>query len=222
MRQYQSKALERVSGKPIIRPWMKEREIEVIVEILKRLRPERCLEWGSGYSTLYFPRFLGNSSQWISIEHDRQWATTIKGMNRNHRAEIFHVPPDHFPWTDKNGDGAYSDLIRYIEFPSDMGSFGFILVDGRGRKDCLVKACSLLNDRGVVVLHDANRMIYRNAYSLYKHQVVFQDYRNIIGGLWIGSNGTEMREVLDVGVQKELWSLYKRTGTTTMGKTLRI
>jgi len=30
-------------------------EIDIITEILMKRKPRICLEWGSGYSTIYFP-----------------------------------------------------------------------------------------------------------------------------------------------------------------------
>lgn len=54
-----------------IKPWMEYRGIKIIEEILNNLRPKNCLEWGAGYSTLYFQRFLHNDSKCLSVEHDK-------------------------------------------------------------------------------------------------------------------------------------------------------
>ena len=40
------------------KPHMKNREILILEELLRNLKSKNCLEWGSGYSTIYFPKFL--------------------------------------------------------------------------------------------------------------------------------------------------------------------
>jgi len=122
----------------------------------------------------------------------------LKRCNKKSNLQVFHVPPDHFPWTDEFGDGSYSDLMNYIEFPSKFGYFDFILIDGRARKDCLIKAYELVKDKGVVTLHDAGRKYYHEPFDLYKYQVLFSDRRNDESGLWLGSNGVDIKSLLHV------------------------
>jgi hypothetical protein len=100
--------------KEMIKPYMKHKEIAIIEDILKNLQPTKCLEWGCGYSTLFFPRFLRKNSEWVSIEHDKKWYIKIKSLNRNPNVKIFYIPPNNFPWTDEYGDGSYTDLRDYI------------------------------------------------------------------------------------------------------------
>jgi len=209
-KEYRDKILNKVFNDIIKKPWMKYKEIDIIEEILKNLQPSRCLEWGSGYSTIYFPNFVSKSSKWISIEHDKDWAAKIESINQKLNVEIFHIQPNHFPWTDKYKDGAYSDLADYIEFPRRFGSFDFILVDGRVRKDCLTTAYELVKNEGVVILHDANRDYYHEPFGLYKHHVLFKDYCKDAGGLWIGSKVKKINieKVLNVNKHIKLWRIY--------------
>ena len=65
------------------KPWMKYNEVAIIRNVLKTLKPKRCLEWGAGFSSLYFPDYLENESKWFSIEHDLTWFNKIKAMNKN-------------------------------------------------------------------------------------------------------------------------------------------
>lgn len=44
------------------KPMMKYEGIEVIKEIINNLNPKKCLEWGSRYSTLFFPKLLPKGS----------------------------------------------------------------------------------------------------------------------------------------------------------------
>ena len=199
------------------RPWMKNREIRVVEEILENLSPEKCLEWGAGYSTIYFPKFLKEDAKWITVEHDEKWSRKIRKICHNPKVEIFHVAADRFPWTDDHNDGSYEDLSGYIQFPSNYGDFDFVLIDGRARKACIIKAYNLLKEEGVVILHDANREHYHKPFGLYKHQVLFTDYRALLmkvmvnrfgGGVWIGSKGNELESLLNMDKHKESWRIY--------------
>jgi hypothetical protein len=140
------------------KPWMLDREIQIIEEVLRKLKPKKCLEWGSGYSTLFFPKRVRGITKWISIDHDKDWFTKIYEQNDSSNIELYHVPPNNFPWTDENNDGSVSDLRDYIDFPERFGKFDFILVDGRARKQCLIKAREIINDKGIVVLIITNRL----------------------------------------------------------------
>lgn len=178
-----------------INPWMAHEEIKFIKDMLIRLRPEACLEWGAGYSTLYFPKFIPKKSTWLSIEHEPKWHAKIRSMNNRKNVKIFHVEPNHFPWQDKHNDGTYADLKDYVEFPSKIGKFDFILVDGRARSACLYKAHELLNAKGIVVLHDAEREFYHEPLSQYKYQAFFSGYGNGKRKLWIGSREINVEDM---------------------------
>ena len=188
-----------------VKPWMTCEETLIIQNILARLQPEKCLEWGSGYGTLYFPPYGGKRLQWQSVEHDSQWAERIKGMNQNPNILISHIKPNHFPWSDIHHDGAYSDLRDYVDFPIRMGPFDFILVDGRARKDCLIKAYDLVSEKGVVVLHDAERKYYHQPFELYPHQFLF-DYSQTGIRLWMGSKGLEVNKEFNLPQYQRLKS----------------
>ena len=194
------------------RPLMRCREIEIIEELLKNLQPKNCLEWGAGYSTTFFPRFLDKNAKWSSIEHDKRWYTKIEKMNKNHNSKVFYIPPNRSPRREQYGDGSFTDFKDYIEFPKKFGRFDFILVDGRARKHCLIKAHNLIKNKGIVVLHDANRKQYHGPFNLYKHQILFKDYRKEGGGLWLGSKNLRIEQVLDVERHLEVWRQITKIG----------
>lgn len=202
------KFLHKVLGKRPVKPLMKYREIEIIIEILQRLKPARVLEWGAGYSTLYFSQFVDKNVKWFSIEHNGDWAQRVKAMNTNPNVEIFHVKPDYFPWTDEFNDGSYSDLKEYIDFADRLGCLDFIFIDGRARHEALRKAFQLIKDDGLIILHDANRYYYHEPFKLFKNQALFTDKRGNGGGIWVGSKGCEINSVLDVALHSKLWRIY--------------
>jgi len=211
-KEYRDLLYEKITGKVIPKPWMKYREIEIIEEILKKLKPKRCLEWGAGYSTLYFPRFLDSNAKWISIEHEKEWFERIKSLNKDSRVEIYLIYPNKYPWSDEYGDGDYSDLKDYVEYPSKFGKFDFILIDGRARKYCLIKAHELLSDKGVVVLHDANRTYYHEPFKLFNHSLLFTDYREGLCCVWISSKKLKLENVIDVEKHAKFWKIISIFG----------
>lgn len=79
------------------------------------------------------------------------------------------------------------------------------MTDGRARKDCLIKAHKIVKDMGVEILHNANRKYYHEQFALYKHQMLFLDNREDAGGLWIGSKGLEIGDILNLEKHKEIW-----------------
>lgn len=119
VKEYRDRILE-IVGSPLRKPWMRYREMEIVEEVLRNLRPRKCLEWGAGYSTMRFPKVLQSGAKWIAVEHDYQWFNQVSdGVGTN--VEVFYVPPNNFPWTDQWQDGSYSDLHDYIEFPEGSG-----------------------------------------------------------------------------------------------------
>jgi hypothetical protein len=209
-KEYRNKLLRKWFRKSIIKPWGRYREIEIIEEVLQTLKPQRCLEWGTGFGTLYFTKLIGEKTRWISVEHEKDWSINIEKLNQNRNVQIGHVPPNLFPWSDPHRDGAYSDLKDYIEFPTQFGKFDFILVDGRARVDCVVKASELIEEDGIVILHDANRKHYHSVFHLFRHQVLFTDHRTCSGGIWVASKGREIRSVLKIDQHEMLYRLYHR------------
>lgn len=204
--------LREVVRRPPRRPWMKHREIDVLTELVRRLRPQRALEWGAGYSTLYFPALLPPGARWTSIEHDGVWAGIVRRRGLGPNVELLHVPADHRPWSDEHGDGAYEDLRRYVDAAARCAPLDFVLVDGRARRACLERALDWLAPRGVVVLHDANREIYREPFGLYPKSLLLLDHRSRAGGLFIGSREANPRDVLDADRHAALWRAYARLG----------
>lgn len=197
--------LQKLIRSHIKKPWMKYKEIVIISEILRRKKLKRCLEWGAGYSTGYFPKDVEEDALWIAVEHQRDWYKEIKQNVSRSNTKVYYVPPNNFPWTDTYNDGASSDLKDYIEFPKSLNmKFDFILIDGRARKDCLLCALDILNRDGIVVLHDADRAYYHENFQFYEHQVLFSDYGRR-GGLWIGSRNLNPQTVSDFKKLEQIW-----------------
>ncbi len=211
-REYRDKLAERLFRKEIRKPWMKYREIGIIEDLLTGLKPMRVLEWGAGYGTLHFAKFLPPGAQWIAVEHDPAWAERIRMQRTDSRVRIHAIPPEAEDWRDRDKDGTYDDFRSYVDFPEKFGPFDFILVDGRARESCLQKAHSLLSPNGVALLHDANRSFQRAPGGQFPSEAEFKDYRLWSGGLWMGSKGRPLSAIMDLRSHGRIWRMYNSLG----------
>lgn len=117
-------------------PWMDKREIEKIISYLK---PEhKMFEWGCGGSTVYFSKYV---SFYRSIEHDCKWFNNIVNLV-SPNTEIYH-------YSDANN---YTNYINAISDYDDQ--YDAILIDGRCRLKCAIKAKTYLKYNGILFVHD--------------------------------------------------------------------
>ena len=191
-------------------PLMRIREILLLEELLANLQPSKCLEWGSGYSTLYYPQFATPRTHWMAIEHNAEWAERISDLNENPHVKVVSIPAQQFPWTDANDDGAYYDLKDYVDYAGMSKPYDFILVDGRARIECLKRAYEWISDEGVVVLHDSMRQYYHPPLKIFPHQKMFEILGQTSQGLWLGSKTEPIEKYLNVVRHNWLWSIHNR------------
>lgn len=182
---------------------MYHKEIDLLSEALISVAPKKCLEWGSGFSTVFFPELLSEDASWLALEHNGEWHKIISEANTDRRVGVVHIPADQEPYTDAQKDGAYADFRSYIEYPK--GKFDFIFIDGRARKECVRVAHGLVKEEGLVVLHDANRVHYHDHFDLYQHQVLFDDHHTKYGGIWFGSKNKPIADFIDIEKHKKVW-----------------
>lgn len=212
VREYRDKVAERLFRRELRKPWMKYREIGVLEDLLHGLKPRRVLEWGAGYGTLHFARFLPEDSIWVALEHDPAWASRIREMTVDPRVRVHTVLPDSPDWRERHPDGTYEDFKGYVDFAERLAPFDFILMDGRAREACLERAHGLLAPGGVAALHDANRSFRRAPGGQFPSEAEFRDYRRWAGGLWLGSKGGSLSDVLDLGRHGRIWRMYNSLG----------
>jgi hypothetical protein len=129
----------RADGSPL--PWM---TYSVISILEKRLAPDVAVfEFGSGNSTLFFARLVGNV---VSVECDKNWYEALnRGLPPNVELILCH-PYDR--------DAYLACLAR------QQREFDLIVVDAEDRESCLRVAPTRLSARGVIVLDDADRPTY--------------------------------------------------------------
>lgn len=127
-------------------PWMPY----CVVSILKERLTEsmRVLEYGAGYSTLFF---MQRVSSVASIEHDESWLRTLE--NRVSGNVSLSRRPDR------------PDEYAAAPQAADVG-FDLIVLDGIHRLACMEQAVKLASDVGLIILDDSERAEYRKAFDL--------------------------------------------------------
>jgi len=128
-------------GDPL--PWVTYSFIDFISERLNKNMD--IFEYGSGNSTLWYAKRVNSV---ISIEHDKKWFEKLKN----------NIP--------KNVTINYKKLIyggEYAKFPKILErKFDIVIVDGRDRVNCIKYSLDVLKSKGVIVLDDSERVIYKD------------------------------------------------------------
>lgn len=130
------------------RPYLSDEQTIAILDILYRLKPNKCFEYGAGYSTVFFSKYI-NNVKWISVEHLQCFIDFIKKDIGDNVLLIHQNLPNKE--VKELSENKYSNEI--LNHLSD-GLFDFIFVDGEHRPECIKTAFSALNKGGILILHD--------------------------------------------------------------------
>jgi len=173
-------------------PAMTRKEIRICKKILMsfgRKRKIKIFEYGSGYSTLYYSRFLskkGFKFHLHSVDNNPSWHQRVQTLVRKSGLEgeislhMFPFPAfwekNGWDWHRKPQCGEFSPIlqeeIEYISLPRKLNiKFDLILVDARFRRRCLEVARDCLTERGFVILHDAQKGHYQSAFIKYRYSI---------------------------------------------------
>lgn len=156
-------------------PWLPYEAIIWLMQKRKEWDGEKCFEWGSGCSTLFFSQMF---SHIYSVEHDQAWyiivnnaikksnvknvdLQLIKNNNLN-GCKRDHADPESF----MSGNGnCYLDYVCEIRKYQD-NAFKLILIDGRARPSCLLQAMKKVKRGGYIMLDNAENKKYHKAIKL--------------------------------------------------------
>ena len=129
-----------------MKPFMHEKEIKLIEKYLSV--EKKVFEWGSGGSTLYFPKFVSN---YRSIEHDKVWFDRVSAKI-NSNVDYHYVPNDE----KKSNPTKKEQFLTYINFIDNFSDkfYDIFLIDGRARQWCAEKALNYCHKDTIVFIHD--------------------------------------------------------------------
>lgn len=147
-----------------------EREMLGVVRGKKEID---VLEWGTGYSTKYYPDILkkkGIKFIWDSIEYDRRWSDAIADLDLPDGVTIYLFDEPILRIDDRRALRGF-EMNDYVKYPSRIGrKYDLIFIDGTKRVRCLQEGLNLLKPDGIVILHDAQRVKYKEGMRLYNGQ----------------------------------------------------
>lgn len=150
-------------------PWWTFESADAVEELLHERPGARVLEWGSGASTVWLARRAGSV---ISVEHDPGWAARTRAAlaARNARNVDLRVVEPRAggvgPAAVRSAKRGFEglDFTAYADAIDDVdGDFDLVVIDGRAREACLVRAIDRLAEGGVVVFDNVERSRYRDA-----------------------------------------------------------
>jgi hypothetical protein len=123
-------------------PWMNYSLITLLEERLTE--DVKLLEFGSGYSTLFFSRLVGSVT---SIESAGEWFETTRQMVGD-SANLFLV--------ESTETESYRKILEKLD-----DHFDVILIDGRNRVSCALLTSDMVTERGVILFDDSMREEYK-------------------------------------------------------------
>jgi len=139
-------------------PYVMSDELEIIEKIIEALKPKKCLEWGAGGSTLYFPRKYDFITLWLSIEHDRKWFARLKSRITSNVKLVLA-----------------ENVEEYVLYPMKESNFDLIFIDGRWRILCMLVAPKILSKNGICLLHDSSRPQYHFGFRFFANNLKLTD-----------------------------------------------
>ena len=141
------------------------------------LRPEMtALEYGSGGSTL---GFSGLVAAWHAIEHDPKWFPRVRAASISPSAVLHFVRPA-WPSADAFSPAQTGQYTAYVEKCGQLGlTFDAVLIDGRARVDCALRAASVMKPGAWLFFHDyfARERYLRRAHELNPLFRVVKEFR---------------------------------------------
>lgn len=145
-------------------PWWTFKSIDRVQDFLAEVPDARVFEWGSGASTVWLSHRAGSVR---TVEHDAEWARSISTLLSD-RVHLVLVPATQLSGSggvrsDKAGQEGL-DFSAYVDaIDRDDTLYDLIVIDGRAREACLVRALDHLAPGGLVVFDNVDRERYRAA-----------------------------------------------------------
>jgi len=135
------------------KPWIHPDVIDKIIDFKKNLEEVKILEFGSGYSTLFFEEI---GFDVYSIEHDKIWFDKIFKLLKNKKNYIL-IDIDYVSHISSD-DKFYGKKDLKEIFNIDFNYFDIILIDGIYRVNSFFASIDYLKYGGLIILDDSNRI----------------------------------------------------------------
>jgi predicted O-methyltransferase YrrM len=121
-------------------PWLTADAVRFLASWIRT--SDRCLEWGSGRSTVWMAT---RAATLVSIEHDREWSDRVT-------SQVADLPSATVRLVDA------ADADRYAN-PPDVDAVDLALVDGIHRGACALTAIERVVPGGIIVVDNVERYL---------------------------------------------------------------
>ena len=122
-------------------------------------RNAKVFEYGGGGSSLWL---CDHGVRLTVVEHHPAWSRELRNLLPNN-VELIEAPPQHVGRIVSSvEDGHFDDYVQAIDNYPD-NSFDLVIVDGRARGDCVVRARDKVRSGGYLLLDDSDRPRYQAA-----------------------------------------------------------
>ena len=134
----------------LVMPWLTHPALDVLEQIIKP--SHSVLEWGSGYSTVWF---ASRAYYTLSVDHDAECQADVKAKigKLNDRVVLKHFDIGALTEYDGNPWSPYAIATH----PAIQGGYEIILVDGMCRVGCFIRALALLARGGFIIVDNHDR-----------------------------------------------------------------
>ncbi len=146
-------------------PCMTEKEFEILKKYIEHYKPKRCLEWGTGWSTVYLSEY-DFVEEWIGVEHNQDWIDKVN-ENTTDKVKLFYCPR-----TEESPYASKQNVKEYVKNEGIHGIFDFIFIDGDYRWQCLEYSPTILSSNGLCFAHDTARKDMHPSFKHFKHHKI--------------------------------------------------
>lgn len=158
-------------------PWISPDATYILKEVLSK--NFTGLEYGSGRSTVFLAQRVGKL---FSVEHNEEWYNHVRALLKEKgttNSDLRLIRPEkdvpHFHSSSErqvfitkeeypNKDSLFRSYANYID-KFDDHFFDFVLVDGRARESCSLKAIEKLKPGGLLILDNSERVRYNKVHE---------------------------------------------------------
>ncbi len=144
-------------------PWWTFDSADLVAAWLGEHPGARVFEWGSGASTVWLAARAGSVH---SVEHHAAWAEVLAPrLPDNVDLRVVEAVTTATPAVPSAKPGhAGMDFADYVAAIDDVpGEFDVVVIDGRAREACLLRALERLAPGGIIVFDNVDRKRYVDA-----------------------------------------------------------
>lgn len=158
-------------------PWIIPQATEFYKKVLKE--DMKGAEFGGGFSTAFIaPRV----NSLVTVEHDEEWSKITENMLKERKLDNVDyrvIPaiknPDKVTLVELDSFDGFQIKSEFNNYFSALDteenkSYDFIIVDGRARTECCIKAIPKIKDGGMLILDNSERERYLPVFEILKEK----------------------------------------------------